>query len=74
MLLLSVMVVGVMVVDAVRELVFRVCDVVDVVMSVFIVDRDFLAWPFHGAVEMGETVSVSGQSALNGGEGEHGGN
>lgn len=71
MLLLAVLVTGVTVLDTVRELVLGVSHVVDGVVSVFVAQGDLFPGPFHGTVEMSETVSVARRSAFHRHEDDH---
>lgn len=63
---------SVMILDAVRELVFRMRNVVRTVMAVLTVNNYFASVSFDRSVKMREAVSVSCQSTLDRYEGQYG--
>lgn len=63
MLFLSMIIRGMMILDAIRELVFRMSDVINV-MAVFAVRDNFVTRALHGSVKMCETMCVSGKSIV----------
>lgn len=59
MLLLSVIVPGVVILHAVRELVVRMCHVVVIMMAVLPFPSHLVSLAYHGSVEMLERVRVA---------------
>lgn len=59
MLFLVMIVAGVMVLDAVRELVVRICHVIVMVVTVLVFPSHLLSIPYHRPVEMLERVRVT---------------
>ena len=58
MLFLAMIVAGVMVLDAIRELVMRMCHVIVMVVTVLVFPSHLLSIAYHRPVEMLERVRV----------------
>lgn len=71
MLFLAVIVAGVMVLDAVGELVFRMGHVVDEMVAVFIMNYDLVSGSLDWSIKMREAVSVAAYCGLDSREGSH---
>lgn len=65
MFFLSVIIAGMVVLDAVCEVVFGMSVVIHMMVSVFVVNYDLVSWSFNRTVEMRKTVSMASQPGLN---------
>lgn len=63
-LLLAVVISGVMILNAVGELVLGMSNVIDVMMSVLVVDDDLMTGALDRAMIVGETVCVTRRGTL----------